>query len=207
MKQLALLATLALQPLLAQYSIEPAVTNKQSSQFSLTLVGGLNFATKSSLRSTDTVSSYTNFSGGLEAWYGGLGELNLAGLALAFEPGLFLGYTPVMSYTDSVSRKSSDLKLPAVAFARLVHSTGIYLGAGAGYAYTLLKTNDVTDGRGGAIVAAVTAGYQLTVWQNLQIGGQLNLFYFFQDIESANGTKTGNSNLNILPFLTVSYGF
>lgn len=199
---------LAVHALSAQYTIAPDTQSSSQDQIILSAVGGMNIATKSAVRDGDAVSAYTNFSFGIQGWYRRVFEFNLAGLKLGLQPGLFLGLTPIYRYTDSsTSKKSSDIKYPVIAEVRAMHESGMYAGIGGGWAYTVITNNDIKEASGSAAIISLVAGYERKIWQGIQIGASLRAQYYLQQLESANGTRTSNSNLNIMPAVTVGYGF
>lgn len=198
----ALLA--AASPVFAQYIIEEIPQDR----ITVAAVGGLNFAWKSADRASDTVSSYTNFAFALQGWYRGVLDIGSGAFSAKLQPGIFAGYVPVFRYTDSASgKKSSDIKFPFLAEARLVHPSGVFAGAGGGYAYTVITQNDITEGKGGAAVVSFLAGYGYELPYRIQLGFTLRGLWFLQQLESANGTRTANNNFNLMPSLTIGYAF
>lgn len=191
-------------PVFSQYTIEEAPQDR----ITVAALGGLNFAWKSADRASDSVSSYTNFAFALQGWYRGVLDIGSGAFSAKLQPGLFAGYVPVYRYTDSVtSKKSSDVKFPFLAEVRLVHSSGVFAGAGGGYAYTVITQNDITEAKGGAAVISFLAGYGYELPNRIQLGLTMRGLWFLQQIESPNGTRTANNNFNLMPALTVGYAF
>lgn len=208
MKRILLAAVICLNSVWAQFKIEQTPKDQKNSNINVSAVAGLNWATKSAVREGDTFSSYSNFAIGLQAWYKSIFEINVGRFAASFQPGLYAGLTPIYRYTDSSSsRKSSDTKFPLIAEVRLLHSSGFFAGLGGGWAWTVITNNDVTEASGSAAVISILAGYQRTIWRGLLIGATLRTQYFMQQIESPNGARTANNNVNFMPAISVGYGF
>lgn len=177
-------------------------------RITVSALGGLNFASKSADRATDTASSFTNFAFALQGWYRGVLDLGSGSFSAKLQPGIFVGYVPVYRYTDTTtSKKSSDVKFPFLAEARLIHATGVFAGAGGGYAYTIITQNDITEAKGGAAVISFLAGYEYELPYGIQLGFTMRGLWFLQQIESPNGTRVANNNFNLMPALTVGYAF
>lgn len=191
-------------PIFSQYIIEEIPQDR----ITVSALAGLNFAWKSADRATDTTSSYTNPAFALQGWYRSVLDIGTGGFSAKLQPGIFAGYIPVYSYKDSVTaKKSSDVKFPFLGEVRLVHSTGVFAGAGGGYAYTVITQNDITEAKGGAAVISFLAGYAYELPYRIQVGFTLRGLWFLQQLEAANGTRTANNNFNLMPALTVGYAF
>jgi hypothetical protein len=194
-------------PLAGQYTIEPMEPAPQS-RITVLAMGGANFAWKSAAREGDTVSSYMNFAFGLQGWYRNIFDFEVAGIRAGLQPGLFAGITPIYRYTDTTtSKKSSDIKYPVIAEVRVMHATGMFLGAGGGWAYTVITNNDLKEASGSAAVISVLAGFETMIQYGIQVGFIVRGHYYLQQIESVNGTRTANNNFNLMPAIMVGYGF
>ncbi len=181
---------------------------KAASGLTVNLGGGFNIAGKSEMRANDTLPSFTNFTGSLNLWFGSLFKFGSGFFDLNTQLGLFAGYVPVMTYKDTTtSKRSSDVKLPVILDVRFINSKGFFAGIGGGYAHTIITTIDITEATGPAAVVSLLAGWEISLPYNIQVGLTLRGMYFIQQIESSNGTRLTNNQLNIMPLLQVGYHF
>jgi hypothetical protein len=180
-----------------------------ASGLTVNLGGGFNIATKSEMRTNDTLPSFTNFTGSLNLWFGSLFKIGKGFFDVNTQLGLFAGYVPVMTYKDTTtSKKSSDLKLPVVLDMRFINSKGFFAGVGGGYAHTIITTIDITEATGPAAVVSMLAGWEISLPHGIQAGFTLRAMYFMQKIESStNSSSLNNSQVNIMPLLQVGYHF
>lgn len=179
-----------------------------ASGLTVNLGGGFNIAGKSEMRANDTLPSFTNFTGSLNLWYGSLFKFGDGFWGFDTQLGLFAGYVPVMTYKDTAtSKKSSDVKLPLILDMRFINSKGFFAGIGGGYAHTIITTIDITEATGPAAVVSLLAGWEISLPYGIQAGFTLRGMYFIQQIESSNGTRLTNNQLNIMPLLQVGYKF